>query len=178
MMAVYQSKTSFASNLPPSFTSCVHSSAPLCFSGSVYVFSSLAVVVCVSTQLWCFCFRVPLREDSPSDFTPSPWAHRSVSPTSGLYKQHVVSLLLATLHRHLITLWFACLCLSRSVVELLTVTRKLLSLALKSSSTDLVSSMFSSTSICHRQFVLLGVHQTGLTLFWGHWDETLSSVLT
>lgn len=118
-----------------SYKSWLHSSNPVCpilYSSSPHLWGvllyvcvclrvSTCVCVCVlslpaelvydSDALWCFCFRVPLREDSPSDFTPPPWAHRSVSPSSGLYKQHVVSLLHATLGpTH--GLRFACLCLS------------------------------------------------------------------
>lgn len=183
-MAVCQCNTALLTlNIPSSFNSHVHSSNP------AYVLLQLccvapAVCVCVllacgggvrlSTQLWCFCFRVPLREDSPSDFTPPPWAHRSVSPSTGLYKQHVVSLLHATLHQHLISLWFACLCLSRSrKAVLLTVMRKVLLLPLKSSSADLISSTLTDT------LLLLCIYTTWtcLKFAWGHWSETLCNVI-
>lgn len=157
MMAVYQSNTALLTlNIPSSFNSRVHSSNPcVCTSSPLLSFPGCVCMCSPRLRWWCASlntnsdvsvFRVPLREDSPSDFTPPPWAHRSVSPSSGLYKQHVVSLLHATLHQHLITLWFACLCLSRSLkAGLLTVMRKVLLLPLKSSSTDLITSTLTET---------------------------------
>lgn len=135
-----------------------------CLCVCVCVLSLLPVVVCVSTALWCFCFRVPLREDPPSDFTPPPWAHRSVSPSSGLYKQRAVGLLNATLtaDRSLVCMFvFVGPPRPRLKAGPLTVMRKVLLFAWKSSSSD--------------RFVLCDQLLSALS-FFSHFDNLTGSL--
>lgn len=147
----------------PSFNSCLHSSNPVyanmysphllssplrCFPAWVCVCSPCCRRWCVSQQHSDVSVLEFHLERTPLLTSPHPpeLTGQSVPPLD--FTSSMLSVCYTPRsHQHLITLWFACLCLSVLLglflkAGLLTVMRKVLLFTLKASSSDLINSCF------------------------------------